>query len=63
MKDLLQFSGVPRGGLGGVQTPPKVSEGPPKSCQIKPILKTVKKIDVFGTPTPPKMLGTKAVKF
>ena len=31
------------GGLGGGSTPPaRNSEGPPKSCQIQPDLKTVK---------------------
>jgi hypothetical protein len=29
-------SGVPSGRVWGVQTPPRNSEGPPKSCQTQP---------------------------
>ena len=36
------LSGVPKGGWGGVQPSPRNYEGPPKSCQNNPILKTVK---------------------
>ena len=35
INDLSVVSGVPRGGWG-VQTPPRNSEGPPKSCQTQP---------------------------
>ena len=31
-------SGIPRGGVWGVQTPSRNSEGPPKLCQTQPDL-------------------------
>ena len=44
-------SGVPRG-VSGVQTPPRNSEGLPKNrAKLNPILKTIKKIAEFRTPT------------
>ena len=48
----IRRSGVPRGGWG-VQTPnPRNSEGPPKNrAKLNPIVKTVKQIAEFMTPT------------
>ena len=41
-----------RGGVCGVQTPPRNSEGPTKNrAKLNPIVKTVKKIAEFRTPT------------
>ena len=46
-------SGVPKGGVWGVQTPPpRNSEGPPKSGQTQPDLWKLLKIAEFRTPTP-----------
>ena len=48
-----ETSGVPRGGVCGVQTPPpRNSEGPPKSYQTQPDLWKLLKIAEFRTPTP-----------
>ena len=46
-------SGVPRGGgVSGVQPPSRNSEGPPKNrAKLNPIVKTVKEIAEFRTPT------------
>ena len=42
MTGLRPRSGIPRGGGGWVFKPPRNSEGPAKSCQTQPDLKTVK---------------------
>ena len=44
------ISGVPREGLGVFKPPPP--EGPPKNrAKLNPIVKTIKKIAEFRTPT------------
>ena len=55
-------SGVPRGGLG-CSTPPRNSEGPPKSCQTQPDLWKLLKMAEFRTPTHQDVREKKAVKF
>ena len=40
------------GEIWGVQTPPRNSEGPPKSCQTQPDLSKLLKTAEFRTPTP-----------
>ena len=50
--DMYVYSGVPGGGVSCVQPPPRNSEGPPKNrAKLNPIVKTVKKIAEFRTPT------------
>ena len=47
-----------------VFNPPRNSEGPPKNHdKLDPIVKTVKKIAEFRTPTPQVVRKKKAVKF
>ena len=56
---LTASSGVPMGGgVWGVQTrPPRNSEGPPKNrAKLNPIVKNVKQIAEFRTPTPQDVL-------
>ena len=56
-------SGVPRGWVWGVQTPPTPnSEGPPKSCQTQPHCENCQKPLKLGRQHS-KMFGKKAVKF
>ena len=61
----LLISGVPRGGVSGVQTPPpRNSEGPPKNrAKLNPTVKTVLKNAEFRTPTHQDVPKKKAVKF
>ena len=57
-------SGVPRGGVWGVQTPPQNSKGPPKLCQTQPDFRKLLKTAEFRTPTPQDVLkkGSKILK-
>ena len=59
-------SGVPRGGGLGVfkPSPPRNSEGPPKSCQTQPDCEKLSKIAEFRTPTPQdvRKKGSKILK-
>ena len=58
----LLTSGVPRGGGLGCSTPPRNSEGPPKSCQTQPDCENCYKLLNLGCQHT-KMFGKKAVKF
>ena len=53
LRDIFSDSGVPGGGFGcSNPPPPRNSEGPPKNrAKLNPIVKTVKKIAEFRTPT------------
>ena len=61
---ILNTSGVPKGGLGCSNPPPRDSEGPPKSCKTQPDCEICKKIAEFRTPTPQdvRKKGSKILK-
>jgi hypothetical protein len=52
------------GGVWGVQTPTRNSEGPPKNrAKLNPTVKIVKKVAEFRMPTHQDVQKKKAVKF